>query len=301
VSAVATIARRRPTGAALGIVLVASAAAAWSTAGYFTRLIPVALFTMLLWRNVFGGLFMGAYVFVTQGRRALGSFRALGRIGWAAAVLNGASMICYLASLRHTSVANVAVIYATAPFVAAGIAWLAFRDRASTRTLLAGVVALVGVVVTVGGTSAGRGLFGDGLALLMTIGLATFTVVLRHHRSASMLPAAAASAWIGALFALPFASHLDVGAHQIVNLALFGVTSFGLGLILYTVGARHLHPARTALISALDTPLAPLWVWLAFDQRPAATTVIGGVIVLAAVVANIVGERDAVSVPVPAE
>ncbi len=297
-SAVAAISRRRPTGAALGVVLVASAAAAWSTAGYFTRLIPVALFAMLVWRNVFGGLFMGGYVFLTQRRRALASFTGLGLIGWLAALLNGVSMICYLAALRHTSVANVAVIYATAPFVAAAIAWLFFRDAASPRTLLAGVAALVGVVITVGGTPGGRGLTGDLLAVLMTVGLATFTVVLRHHHSASMLPAAAASAWIGALLALPFASHLDVGAHQLVNLALFGVTSFGLGLVLYTIGARYLHPARTALISALDTPLAPIWVWVAFNQKPSATTVVGGMIVLAAVVGNVFGERDPPPVPV---
>src|SRR5205807_8838640 len=118
-----------------------------------------------------------------------------------------------------------------------------------------------------------------------------------HRRRASLLPAAAASGWIGALVALPFAAHLDVGAHQLVNLALFGITSFGLGLVLYTIGARYLHPARTALISTLDTPLAPLWVWLAFGQKPALTTVVGGVIVLAAVVANVAGEREATPVP----
>ena len=111
-----------------------------------------------------------------------------------------------------------------------------------------------------------------------------------------MLPAAAASGWIGALVALPFAAHLDVGAHQLVNLALFGITSFGLGLVLYTIGARYLHPARTALISTLDTPLAPLWVWLAFSERPALATIIGGVIILAAVAMDIAGVRE----PVPA-
>ena len=112
-----------------------------------------------------------------------------------------------------------------------------------------------------------------------------------------MLPAAAASGWIGALLALPFATGLDVGAHNLRNLALFGVISFGLGLVLYTLGARYLHPARAALISALDTPLAPLWVWLAFDQRPAPATIVGGVIVLIAVVANIIGERETALVP----
>ena len=277
---------------ASGAALVAAAAVAWSSAGYFTRLIPVALFAMLVWRNVFGGLFMTAYVFATEpaaGRQELPRARRRGLARRARQRPEHRS--CYLAALRHTSVANVAVIYATAPFGAAAIAWSAYRDRASIRTLLAGLLALAGVAITVGGTSPGRGLTGDLLAVGMMIGLATFTVVLRHHRRASMLPAAAASGWIGALVALPFASHLDVGAHQLVNLALFGITSFGLGLVLYTIGARYLHHARTALISTLDTPLAPLWVWVAFNERPALTTVVGGVIILAAVAADIVGTR----------
>jgi drug/metabolite transporter (DMT)-like permease len=96
----------------------------------------------------------------------------------------------------------------------------------------------------------------------------------------------------------PFASHLDVGAHQLVNLALFGITSFGLVLVLSTIGARYRHRARTALISTLDTPLAPLWVWVAFNERPALTTVVGGVIILAAA-ADIAGIRQRVPCSAP--
>jgi drug/metabolite transporter (DMT)-like permease len=267
-----------------------AAAVAWSTAGYFTRLIPVGLWTMLVWRNLFGGVFMLLYLVATKRRDLLGSFTRLGSIGWLAALINGVSMICYLAALRHTSVVNVVVIYATAPFVAAALAWLLFRETSSARTLIASLVALVGVTITVGGSPHLSGLTGDLLALLMTIGLATFTVILRHHRNTSMVSAAGASAWIGGLIALPFASTLAVSAHQLTNLALFGITSFGLGLVLYTIGARHLPAARSALISALDTPLAPIWVWLAFNERPAVTSIVGGSIVMIAVIGNVLGE-----------
>jgi EamA domain-containing membrane protein RarD len=67
---------------AFGVALVAAAAIAWSTAGCFTRLIPVALFAMLVWRNVFGGVFMTACVFATQRRQAVSSFLELGVVGW---------------------------------------------------------------------------------------------------------------------------------------------------------------------------------------------------------------------------
>ncbi len=266
----------------LGVALVAGAAVSWSTAGYFTHLIHVSIFPMLAWRNLFGGIFMLGFVAVTHRGTTVHAFRTLGRIGWAVAVLNGVSMVLYLAALRHTSVANVVVIYATAPFVAAGIAFLLYRDRASRRTLATGVIALAGVAITVAGTSGSTGLLGDLFAGGMTLAVAIFTIVARRHRDRSMVAAAAASAFVGMLIALPFTtpSQLRVSPTQLLELALFGVTSFGLGLILYTMGARHLHAARSALISALDTPLAPLWVWLAFGLRPAVASVIGGGIVL---------------------
>ena len=278
----------------LGVALVAGAAVTWSTAGFFTHLIHVELFPMLVWRNLFGGIFMLGFVIYMHRGDTVHAFRTLGRVGWSVAVLNGFSMLFYLAALRNTSVANVVVIYATAPFVAAALAFIVYRDRATRRTLATGVVALVGVGITVAGTQGPTGLYGDLLAVAMTFSVAIFTIVARRYRDRSMIAAAAASAWVGIVIALPFTtpSSLRVTPLQLFELALFGVTSFGLGLILYTMGARHLHAARSALISALDTPLAPLWVWLAFGLRPALASVIGGAIVLTAVIANIVSERD---------
>ena len=284
----------------LGVALVASAAVAWSTAGYFTRLIDVPLFPLLIWRNIFGGLFMLAFVVWTKRGATVGAFRGLGRIGWFAAVVNGVSMVCYLAALRHTSVVNVVVIYATAPFVAAALAFALYGDRATRRTLLTGVVALIGVAITVGGTPTTTGLLGDLFAVGMTLGVAIFTIIARRHRDRSMTAVAAASAWVGILIALPFTGSLAVSRLDLFQLALFGVTSFGLGLILYAKGARHLHAARSALISALDTPLAPLWVWLAFGEVPPVPSVIGGALVLTAVVTNIVTERGPAPQVVPA-
>jgi drug/metabolite transporter (DMT)-like permease len=284
----------------IGVALVAAAAVAWSTAGYFTRLIDVPLWPLLIWRNIFGGLFMLAFVASTERRAMLAAFRGLGRVGWFAAVVNGVSMVCYLSALRHTSVVNVVVIYASAPFVAAAIAFAVYRDRATRRTLLTGVVALIGVAITVGGTPSTTGLLGDLFAVGMTLGVAIFTIIARRHRDRSMTAVSAASAWVGVLIALPFTGSLAVSPLDIFQLALFGVTSFGLGLILYAKGARHLHASRSALISALDTPLAPLWVWLAFGEVPSIASVIGGGLVLTAVVTNIVTERSPAPQVVPA-
>jgi drug/metabolite transporter (DMT)-like permease len=76
---------------------------------------------------------------------------------------------------------------------------------------------------------------------------------------------------------------LSVSRNDLLLLALFGITTFAVGLPLFTLGARRLAAIETALIGSLDAPLAPLWVWLAFRETPSASTLIGGSIVFAAV------------------
>jgi drug/metabolite transporter (DMT)-like permease len=82
-------------------------------------------------------------------------------------------------------------------------------------------------------------------------------------------------------------------------LALFGIVNFAIGLPLFTYGARLLPAIETALIGAVDAPLAPLWVWLAFNETPSVSTVIGGTIVFVAVTSHLV-VREAATFNKPA-
>ena len=77
---------------------------------------------------------------------------------------------------------------------------------------------------------------------------------------------------------------MHLGVPEVLWLALFGAGQIGLGLILLTIGARLIPAAQVALISLLEVVLGPLWVWLAVGERPSLPTVIGGAIVVAAVV-----------------
>ena len=77
-----------------------------------------------------------------------------------------------------------------------------------------------------------------------------------------------------------------------VNLALFGTLQFGLGMLLLTTGTRLISATRSALVGALETPLAPALVWLAFGEVPPLATCVGGAIVLAAVVGDLLVTRE---------
>ena len=281
----------------LGFVLVSAAALAWSMGGLFTRLIPLDTWTMLAWRGIFGALGL-AVVMAALGqgdvRRRL---RDMGWLGWFFVLQSAAGMVCYLAALRHTSVANVAVIYATAPFLAAGLGWVVSRERPTRSSVIASAAALCGVALMVGFGTKG-GLIGDLLALGMTWSMASTMVIARNYRNIPILLTACISSLLSGLLAWPFGAPLAVTGKQLLLLALFGIVNFAIGLPLFTQGAKWLPAIETALIGAVDAPLAPLWVWLAFDETPGASTVLGGAIVFVAVVVHlIVGEATALEVP----
>jgi drug/metabolite transporter (DMT)-like permease len=276
----------------MGFLLVSASALAWSTGGLFTRLIPLGNWTMLAWRGLFGALGLAVAMAVLRQKDLWCSVKGMGWVGWLFVLQSAAGMMCYLSALRHTSVANVAVIYATAPFLAAGLGWLVMREKPSRSSVIASVIALCGVAVMVGFGSRG-GLLGDALAFGTTWSMASTMVIARHYKNIPIMPVACISSLLSGLIAWPLGAPLQVTSHDLLLLALFGVVNFAIGLPLFTYGARLLPAIETALIGAVDAPLAPLWVWMAFNETPTFATLAGGAIVFAAVAIHlIVGEAE---------
>src|SRR5262245_49221874 len=139
----------------LGIVLIIAAAIAWSTAPFFTRLLSHDSWTILFWRGVFASGLITVFLAVTEGRAGLRNLVAMERSGRLVAALSALAMLAFIPALQMTSVANVAVIVATQPFIAAGLAYVWFREAARWRTLLASLVAFIGVVSTASPSMAG--------------------------------------------------------------------------------------------------------------------------------------------------
>src|SRR6266481_5847593 len=152
-----------------GIALVVAAAVAWSTAPFFTRLLPFDSWTILFWRGLFGGGLIATILVLTQGRTGLRDLAMMGKSGWLVASLSTLGMVCFIPSLQLTSVSNVAVIIATGQFVAAALAWIWLREAARWQTMLASLVALCGVAIIVGNTRASSDFLGIALACLMTL------------------------------------------------------------------------------------------------------------------------------------
>jgi len=266
----------------LGLVLVAMAALAWSTGGLFVRIIPADLMTMLFWRGLFSGSALLILFFVIEGRKALGILLGSRWPAYAVAGLSALAMITGIGSLRFTSIADAMVIYATAPFITAGLAYVFIHERPSLSTLIASAVALTGVAIMMWGSAWDGNLFGKALALTMTCCMAGFTTIMRRHREVAMLPAMGVSGWLCAAFCWSFAQPLEVPAATVALIAEFGVVQNAAGLALYVFGSRRVPAAEATLIAALEVPLTPFWVWLLLNEAPPPQTLLGGMVVLAA-------------------
>lgn len=275
-----------PSRYRLGLALVIGSSIAWSMAGFFTRLLPLDSMTMLAWRGIFGALGMVVLGLMLEGRGFWSLFRVfLRREGWPAwvfAVGTVGGMTCYISSLRATSVAHVAVIYASVPFVAAALGWLCIGERPSVSAIVASFAALIGIAVMVGFGSEGA-LAGDLLAFGMTVTMALSMVLTRRFPTIPFLAAATLATLISGCVTWPFGHPLDVTMAQFGGLAAFGVINSAVGFGLFTLGARFLPAVETALIGALDAPLSPLWVWIGFAEVPDLSTCVGGAIVFVAV------------------
>jgi len=275
----------------LGIALVVAGAVAFSTAPFFTRLLPYDSWTILFWRGLFGGSLIAVIMVLLQGRAGLRDLIGMSASGWLVSLYSTLGMIAFIPSLQLTSVSNVAIIIATGPFLAAALAWIWLGEIPRRRTMLASVVALCGVAIIVGNARIGSDLLGVALACFMALAIAAMTVMVRRHKETSMVAAAAISNFLTSVVSLPFAHGIaSVTGRNLFILAMFGFFQVALGLTLFFLGSRLLPSSQAALISTLETPLMPFWIWLALSEVPALRVLLGGALVMGAVIADIIGD-----------
>ncbi|MDH6229976.1 drug/metabolite transporter (DMT)-like permease [Mesorhizobium soli] len=268
----------------LGIVLVTASAAVFGLAGVLTKSIHAEPLVIACWRGLVGALLITAYVFWRRGRPGSQSMR-LGWRGWLMAVVGAAASLAFISAFKNTYVANVAIIYATAPFMAALFAWLFIRERVRSQTMLAAVLSLAGVGLMVfSGVGTGRP-FGDGLALIMTATSALYMVLIRTFRDTPAVWVGAVSAFLVFALAWFVADPLAISGHDAVLLVAFGI-SFAAASILWTEGTRRIPAAEAGLLGSAEVPFAVLFGWIFLAEFPPATSLIGGAVVLSAVLAH---------------
>lgn len=283
-----------------GIVLVLLATLGWSLSGTFVRLMPeLDGWQINTWRGFWTGVFLLIYLFAVYGRDTFAKFRAIPKPALLISALFfsfGSTM--YVASLALVSTAVVSVIGATAPLVAAMLSPWVTKERPGAEAWIASVLALVGIaVIAWDGVMAGTGI-GLIFAIFIPLTFAGQTLALRRYRHVDMVPSICVGGFASFILAgfLGFiAGHPSGGfavtAHDFGMLALMALLQLSLPLIFYTYGARSVPAVTLTLVSMLDALLNPMWTWLIVNERPDTAALIGGGIIVAAILLSIFGAK----------
>lgn len=203
-----------------------------------------------------------------------------GRIGMLVALFYGIASVSFVTSAMLTSIANMLIIIATAPFWAAIFAIFIVNERPSRTTLAASSVAFIGIfVVAAPGLSAGGNL-GDAIALLAALSMAADFALSRRAR-ANLALAPPMGGLLSAIVLLPFVGQFWLGSWQAMALmAVEGLFLVPLALGLLALAPRYLPAPQVGLFLTLETVLGPLWIWAVLAEAPGANALIGGAIVI---------------------
>jgi len=268
--------------AAFGMLLV-------STDSFFIRAADFDAWTIAFVFGVASTISLGTLYLVTSDESPVAAFRRAPRPLILVALLASVSQIAFTAAVNNTAVSNVVVIVASTPIFAAVMAWLVLHERTEPRVVASIGLTLVGILVVVSGSFGSPTLDGDLLALLAILMFSASVIVWRRHPELNRPLALAASSLMMAVVTLPFASVADAPTRVFVAVGLMGLIFNPMGRISYTSAPKYAPAAEVALFTPVETVAATAWAWIFFSERPEATTVIGGVIVISAVLFGTVG------------
>lgn len=267
----------------IGIVLIVTAAVTYSTAGLFTKAVAAGSWEVIFWRGLFAAAFTTAWTVRQKAFRQ--NFLGIGHSGWAVAVFGALGTAAFIPAFKLTTIANVALIYAIAPLIAALLARIFIGERPSVGTLAGSLASLIGVAIIVSGSVGQIGLAGDMLALCMTVAMASIMVIYRKWPETPGAGPAALQSVLLLPVAMVFGDPLSVDPAEIGILAAFGLL-FAIASVTLAEGAKRVPAGQTALLSALETPLAPVLAFLVFAEIPNGATWLGGAVVLGAVLVS---------------
>jgi drug/metabolite transporter (DMT)-like permease len=272
-----------------GALYVLAAGLCWSFTGIFLRLAPhFDPWQFLAWRSL-GTASAIAIVARLSGHGPLTRrLMVLGRPGAVVTLAFAVASITFIVSMKTTTVANALFLSSCAPLIAAVLGYFVLGERLSLWQTASIALGLAGLLVIVGGGLAAGSLIGNVCAVATALGFAGASVMMRLGRVRDFSPAIfgygiAACVFSALVCFAEGASLVSPLADALAALA-GGLLPMGLGFACFLRGAPRVPAAAQTVLAQTETIFGPIWVWLAFGEAPGRPTLIGGLVILAAVV-----------------
>ena len=224
-------------------------------------------------------------VLILQYRSRLpGMFLHVGWAGIGAGISLGLANPTFIIALSHTTVASALFTISASPLITAVLARIFLKEHISRPTMVAIVVAMIGITIMVSDGLLSGSVFGNLLALLCAFFFSMFVVFLRVGKDRNMLPSSIMGAIMGGMIGM-VGSNFDfrIPLHDVSLCFLWGAIIVTTVHYFFTLASRYITGAEIMLITLIEFTLGPIWVWLIFQEQPTNIALVGGFIVLSSV------------------
>ena len=238
---------------------------------------------ILFWRTVFFLLVISIYLLITYKKSIFKSFYDSGLPGFFGGLILSFGFCGYVFAMYNTTVANTNFIIQTQTIFLAIFGYFFLKEKISRVTLTSIVLAVSGITLMVGNTLSPGQMLGNIAAFSMPISFAVLILVVRKYPNVDMVP----SQFIAGIFALMIgylmSGKIHISYHDIFLGFLAGFFQLGFGFIFITIGAQRTPSAMVGIIMLTEAVFGPLWAWLFINEQPPNVVLLGGTIVIIAV------------------
>ena len=272
---------RSPKSSALFFVL--AAALLWSTGGLFIKWTTLSGLELSFGRSLFAAITVALFT------RHEGF--GLNRLTAVTSVLYAALLLLFVLATKQTTAANAIFLQYTAPVYLLILEPLVYKEKFRSRDLITVLLCIAGMTLFFVGKLRPQDVTGNLLALASGLCFALYVLLLRHAKARTVNRAS--SVIYGSLLLVIFAAPAGLAAiprltrHDVLVVLYLGVVQIGLAYTLFTVAmARGVRSLDAGIIGYIEPVLNPIWVFLVLGEKPSGWALLGGVIIIVAVVSH---------------
>ena len=241
------------------------------------------LWQILFWRSIFFILVVSIFLILTYRKKLLNAFLSSGIPGLVGGLILSTGFCGYVFAMYNTTVANTNFIIQTQTIFLAIFGYFFLKEKISKITLVSIVLAISGIMLMVGSSLSPGQTSGNIAAFIMPVSFAILILIIRKYPNVDMVPLQLIAGIIAMIIGYLVAEKISISLYDIYLGFLAGFFQLGFGFILITIGARRTPSALVGIIMLTEAVLGPLWAWLFINEKPPLIAIVGGSIVIFAV------------------
>ena len=276
-----------------GSILVFLGACILSFGGLIVKSFEGAtLWQILFWRQFFFIIVVTLFLLITYKSKIFHAFYKSGLPGVLGGIVLACGFCSYVFAMYNTTVANTNFIIQTQTIFLAIFGYFFLKEKISKITLASIIIAFAGIILMVGNSLSPGQLSGNLVAFIMPISFAFLILIVRKYPEIDMVPLQLTAGAVAMIIGFMLSPEIIISKHDIFLGFLAGFLQLGFGFILITIGARSTPAAFVGIIMLTEAVLGPLWAWLFINENPPFIVLIGGSVVIIAVLLQFLSSID---------